>query len=389
MKYKQVQLKDICDFVSGGTPDTKVKEYWQGDIPWITGADIQDDRIIEPREHITSLAIQKSATNLITRRSVLLATRTGVGKVAINDFDICISQDFTALIPDSLKLIPEFLYYGIQANRRYLHRNQRGATIQGVTREVVLGLSLPLPPLAEQKRIAAILEKADRLRRLRRYARELSDTFLQSVFLEMFGDPGINPKGWKVVKIGDVVSSSQYGTSKRSNNEMIGYPIIGMGNVTENGKLELSSLSYVDLSPAEFDKLKLEKGDVIFNRTNSTELVGKTALWSIDIDAVIASYLVKIRLTDDILPTYFVGLVNIPSYKQLFQLRCRKAVGQSNISPTLLKEFNIPLPHLVEQKTFQRAVSKFEDIHEYYREAERQCEQLFQSILYREFRGEL
>jgi len=320
---------------------------------------------------------------------ILLSVRDPVGTTNIAKTKACIGRGLAEIRCFEDRADRMYLLYYLRYLEPKLASYGKGSTFDAIGKKDLENILVPSIPLAKQKLIAAILEKADRLRRLRRYARKLSDTFLQSVFLEMFGDPILNPKDWKVVRIGDVVSLSQYGSSQRSNNEMIGYPIIGMGNVTENGKLELSSLSHVDLSPAEFDKLKLEKGDVIFNRTNSTELVGKTALWSIDFDAVIASYLVKIRLTDDILPTYFVGLVNMPSYKQLFQLRCRKAVGQSNISPTLLKEFDIPLPPLVEQKAFQRAVSKFEDMHEYYREAERQGQQLFQSILYRAFRGEL
>jgi type I restriction enzyme S subunit len=388
---EMIPLGDLGKIVSGSTPRTDKKEYWGGDIPWITPADLTKHEGIFFRgelRKITKAGYESCSTTLLPAGSILFSSRAPIGHCAVTTYPLCSNQGFKSLVPNE-SLDSVYGFFALKHFTPQIISRGRGATFVEINKEIFTSFRIPIPPLTEQKRIAAILSKADRLRRLHRYARKLSDTFLQSVFLEMFGDPILNPKGWEVVRIGDVVSSSQYGTSQRSNIEMIGYPIIGMGNITENGKLDLSSLAYVDLSPTEFGKLKLEKGDVIFNRTNSTELVGKTTLWSIDIDAVLASYLVKIRLTDEILPTYFVGMLNTSSYKQLFQLRCRKAVGQSNISPTLLKEFDIPLPPPANQEAYHDSVSAFEEIDGYHLEATRQGDQLFQSLLHRAFRGEL
>lgn len=193
-----------------------------------------------------------------------------------------------------------------------------------ISLEAIKDVEIELPKPDEQKRIAAILDKADRLRRQRRFAQTLSDSFLQSVFIKMFGDPVSNPMDWTKCRIGDVVSYSEYGTSEKSNNQKKGYPILGMGNLSYSGEINLSSLSYVELSQKEFEKLRLEKGDIIFNRTNSTELVGKVASWSSKLDAVIASYLVKLKLKENTLPNYFVQLLNMPHFKNLFQIRCKK-----------------------------------------------------------------
>ena len=232
-----------------------------------------------------------------------------------------------------------------------------------------------------------MLVKADRLRRTRRYACQLSDTFLQSVFLEMFGDPQTNQKRWDRCLIDDALAFSQYGTSQKSNTEQRGYPVLGMGNITNDGQIDLSSVSFADLTIDEFKELKLESGDIIFNRTNSTELVGKTACWRLDIDAVVASYLVKLRLNSDVVPEFFAALLNTSYFKHLFQRRCRKAVGQSNISPTLLREFAIYLPPLPLQEKFAAIVRRFERLRAQQREAERQAEHLFQTLLHRAFNG--
>jgi type I restriction enzyme S subunit len=133
----------------------------------------------------------------------------------------------------------------------------------------------------------------------------------------------------------------------------------------------------------------LVPGDIIFNRTNSTELVGKTAHWNREMDAVLASYLVRLKLNEGILPDYFTALLNSRYYKRLFQERCKKAVGQSSISPTLLKEFPMPIPPLPLQEQFAHVVHKFERLRTQQCEAERQAEHLFQALLHRAFRREV
>jgi type I restriction enzyme S subunit len=158
-----------------------------------------------------------------------------------------------------------------------------------------------------------------------------------------------------------------------------------MANITYGGQLDLSSLSYVEISPSEFQELRLEPGDLIFNRTNSTELVGKTACWTQRFDAVLASYLVKLKLKSSLLPEYMVGLFNTAYYKRLFQQRCRQAIGQSNISPTLLREFPCFFPPLKLQEKYARIVNRVDRLTVQQREAMRQAEHLFQTLLHRAF----
>lgn len=286
---------------------------------------------------------------------------------------------------------PEWVYYFMrqEAVRQEAKRHMTGsAGQQRVPADFVAQVEIPLPPLPEQQRIAGILSRADRLRRLRRYALEMSDGYLQAVLLEMFGDPATNPMGWKQARIGDVVAISQYGTSAKSNSDKRGYPVLGMGNITYTGEIDLTNVAWVDLTVEEFAALRLEPGDIVFNRTNSTELVGKTAQWAYSLDAVLASYLVKLRLSNQVLPSYFVALLNTRYFKLMFQARCLKAVGQSNISPTLLKEFPMLIPPLSMQRSYQEVVDKHKRLRGQQREALRQAEHLFQTLLHGAFRGE-
>lgn len=301
---------------------------------------------------------------------------------------VVFSNHFVRLRVDIEKLDPHYLarWFTYQWQQRLFEQLcTQWVNQAAVRKEDLLSLKLKVPPLPEQRRLAALLDKADRLRRLRRYALELSDTYLQSVFLEMFGDPVRNEKGWEKGTVDDAVAFSQYGTSQMSNSNQRGYPILGMANITYSGSLALNSLAHVELSQKEFGELRLERGDIIFNRTNSTELVGKTAYWIYDFDAVLASYLIKLKLKSHVLPEYFVTLLNTNYYKNLFQKRCKKAVGQSNISPTLLKEFPVLFPPVNLQKKLANIVKRIERLRAQQREAERQAEHLFQTLLQRAF----
>ncbi len=161
-----------------------------------------------------------------------------------------------------------------------------------------------------------------------------------------------------------------------------------MGNITYEGSLDLEKFNYMKLSEADFNKIKLKKGDVIFNRTNSTELVGKTTYWDQKFDAVIASYLVKLCMAKEFNYIWFSYLLNTKYYKKLFMQRCKKAVGQSNIGPTLLKQFPMYKPPLQLQQKFAGLVQKAEKLKQKQKESEKELNNLFNSMMQKAFRGE-
>lgn len=139
-------------------------------------------------------------------------------------------------------------------------------------------IPLILPPIKIQKRIIAILDKADALRQKRKQAIALLDEFLRSTFLEMFGDPSKNTNNWEVGSFREITIRTQYGTSKKGNNSEIGLPYLRMNNITYDGKIDLTSMQWIELDKKEYGKYTVKKGDLLFNRTNSPELVGKAAV---------------------------------------------------------------------------------------------------------------
>jgi type I restriction enzyme, S subunit len=166
-------LGSLCSFTNGGTPPKSVDAFWNGNIPWITSADIDEGEVSIGRSFINEEAIQSSATNRVRRGTVLLVSRTGVGKVTQAPIDLCFSQDITAIEPNDHGLDRRYLVRFLEASQAHFERHARGATIRGITREVIAQLRVPLPPPNEQRRIAAILDKADALRRKRKQAIDL------------------------------------------------------------------------------------------------------------------------------------------------------------------------------------------------------------------------
>ena len=157
-KWPMAELRDICkEILSGGTPSTKNREYWKGEIPWITSADIVDIKTAIPRKYITEHAIKESATNLIRKGNVIVVTRVGLGKLFRNDFDVCISQDSQGLIVKD-EVSPEYLAYILKDRVENFKKVSQGSTIQGVTKKQLSDIRIPLPPLDVQEEIVAEIE---------------------------------------------------------------------------------------------------------------------------------------------------------------------------------------------------------------------------------------
>ena len=241
--------------------------------------------------------------------------------------------------------------------RRAGEMKMKGAAGQRrVPEEFFSGLMIPLPPLKEQKRIAKILDAADALRAKRRESLAQLDALLQSTFLDLFGDPIANPFGWKMGLVGDLLEAANYGTSKKANERSGRYPILRMGNITYEGGWDMSSIKYIDLEGNEEEKYLVKKGDILFNRTNSKELVGKTAVYRFDEPMAFAGYLVRARVSAEADPEYIAAFMNSPQTKSRLVSMCKSIVGMANINAKEFQAIPIPIPPLDLQKQFAAIV---------------------------------
>ncbi len=161
-EWKAKTLEEIGEkFVNGGTPSTQKSDYWQGNIPWITGADVINQRIVDVRRYITTEAVKNSSTNIVERGNLLLVTRTGVGKLAVAPFDVAISQDITGIYVKKEQASVGYLFHYLDFNSETLKSLNQGTSIAGITRETLLSTNIYLPSLPKQTAIAAVLSDMD------------------------------------------------------------------------------------------------------------------------------------------------------------------------------------------------------------------------------------
>jgi len=348
-RYK---LGDICEIVSGSTPKTGIAEYWDGDVKWITPAEINEDSyiVMDSARKITELAVNKTGLTPFPAGTVILSSRAPIGKVAIAGCEMYCNQGFKNLIC-SEKINNRYLYWFLKGNTDFLNSLGRGATFKEISKQIVANVELNVPEYEKQLIVVAHLEKVNEIIKLRKQKLAKLDKLIKSRFVEMFGDPIQNPKGWEVVTIGDIVTEVRYGTSKPAV-EGGKYPYLRMNNLTADGHLDLNDLKYIDIPDDEIEKCVVRKGDVLFNRTNSIELVGKTAVFDLPEDMIIAGYIIRVRLTEKMLPEVLSQYMNLEALKGILRGMAKGAVNQANINAQELQSIKVYIPEMELQKQF-------------------------------------
>lgn len=277
-RVSHVALGDLCTFTGGGTPSRKQPDYFSGDIPWATVKDFKHFTIEDTEEHINEQAVRDSAANIVERGSVLLVTRVGLGKVAVAGTRLAINQDIKAVQPNA-DLDPAFLFWFLLSQAERLQSMGTGATVKGITLNDVRAIRCPVPPLREQHRIVDLLSRAESIVRLRREAQRKAAELIPAIFLDMFGDPIANPRRWSITHVGDLglvqlgrQRSPKYQTGKFTRS------YVRVANVLED-RIDTTDLLSMDFDDRDFKQYRLEHGDILLNEGQSTELVGRPAMW--------------------------------------------------------------------------------------------------------------
>ena len=286
------------------------------------------------------------------------------GKVGVG------STEYAVLSPDRDTIHPWFLYYVVRSHRirDYAISRMRGSTgRQRVPFDVFRReINIPLPPQDEQRKIAAVLNNIDQNIKAVDDVVEQLHRVKQATVQDLLArgttdDPetqstavGEIPDHWEVGSIGEVVEMAQYGISESLQQEGE-YPIFRMNNM-ENGYMVDEPMKYIDLDDEEFEKYRVERGDILFNRTNSHELVGKTGLFDLDGDYVFASYLVRLRTNDQADPYYLNYYMNSKQGQNRLQAFATKGVSQSNINATNVQRVKLPVPPVEEQEEIAETI---------------------------------
>lgn len=254
--------------------------------------------------------------------------------------------------------------------------------------EYLRSLSMPLPSIEEQRRIAAILDHVDGLRAKRRQALAHLDTLTQSIFHDMFGDPATWSNRWTIDQIGSLAESVNYGTSSKAGQEGE-WPILRMGNISPSGRISTTDLKYLDLPPNEVERFSVRPGDILFNRTNSPDLVGKTAVVRTEERFAYAGYLIRLRTNMRANPEFISGYLNSPHGKSTLRGMCKSIIGQANINAKELQSIRIAVPPRDLQDQWESVITMVEAKRNLLLKSESTADSLFRSLQSRAFRGEL
>ncbi|MDE0648397.1 MAG: hypothetical protein F4162_09525 [Synechococcus sp. SB0676_bin_10] len=290
---------------------------------------------------------------------ILVSVRAPVGPTNIAREQCCIGRGLAAIRANETLVLRDFLHWNIKYRQPELISKGQGSTFAAIGQKDLKSLPISLPPLAEQQRIVNILNRAAKIERLRAQAQERLREFIPALFVKMFGDPATNPMGWDVKPLGSFCILTRYGTSKKATNQAEGLPVLRMGNVTYCGDLDCTDLKWVSLSENDIEKHMLRTGDILFNRTNSKELVGKTGIWDGRFEAVAASYFIRLRVDESyVRPTYVWAFMNSTATKKHLFEAARGAIGQANINAKEVKSLLLPVPPLNLQHRYAELVGR-------------------------------
>ena len=344
------RLGDVCTVISGSTPKTSVAEYWDGDIKWITPAELNEDSfyLYDSQRHITELGKEKTGLSYMPIGTVILSSRAPIGKTAIAGCEMCCNQGFKNLICSD-DIFNEYLYYFLKGKTDYLNSLGRGATFKEISKSIVENIEIRLPALEEQKQIARQFGEIYRLISLRKQQLARLDELVKARFVELFGDTILNPFGWKKDLLGTVCDVRD-GTHDSPQYFESGYPLVTSKNVT-GGKIDLTDCSLI--CEADFKKInersKVDIGDIIMPMIGT---VGKPVIVDIEPNFAIKNVsLIKFKADSRVLNTYIRALLQSDYFDDAVLSKVRGGT-QKFISLGDIRKLEVLVPPMELQEQF-------------------------------------
>jgi type I restriction enzyme S subunit len=278
-QWRTAKIEDVAIVMGGGTPSRTEQAYFGGGIDWATPTDITSLDglyISSTKESITEVGLKNSSAKLMPAGAVLLTSRATIGFTAVSQVPICTNQGFINFIcgPD---LIPEYLAYWLRTQKDKLIQLAGGTTFKEITREVVRKFEISFPSIPEQRQIIDIISRAEGIVRLRREAEKKAAEIIPALFIDMFGDPLSNPKGWKVVPF-STFGECRLGKmlDKKKQSGQFQKPYLRNINVQWD-RIDTDDLLEMDFNPDEQITLRLNNGDVLICEGGE---IGRAGIWS-------------------------------------------------------------------------------------------------------------
>ena len=361
------RLGSICQIISGSTPKTGVQAYWNGDKKWITPAELSEsDYIIYDTERkLTEAGVKSAGLTMLPKGTVILSSRAPIGKVAIAGCEMYCNQGFKNLVCSDI-ISNKYLYWYLRSKTDFLNSLGRGATFKEISKSTVAEIELNVPELSEQSKRVAHLEKLQSIIASRRIQLAKLDELVKCRFVEMFGDAKNNPYGW-ISETVDSVTEEIIG----------GVSVSGEARKIQKGELAVLKVSAVTYGVFKCDEYKVisndiklgkyvspKKGDLLFSRANTKELVGATALVDKDYPhLLLPDKIWKIVVSDKVSPVYLKAYLSEPWIRELMS---KVATGTSgsmyNISMEKLRQIPVILPPIERQNAFATFVHRIDKL---------------------------
>ncbi|MFO1481857.1 MAG: restriction endonuclease subunit S [Verrucomicrobiaceae bacterium] len=374
MKMDTARFGEIAEFINGRA--FKPSEWSRSGLPIIR---IQN--LTGTSEGFNFFNGTPSEQHMVRSGDLLISWSASLGVYRWSGRDAVLNQHiFKVRLNDHVD--ETFFFYGAQHSLSEMESRVHGSTMQHITKDQFDSLPIRLPPLAEQRRIAAQLEQADSLRRTRRYTLDLSDTFLPATFRRMFGDVS------KIVPLdecAEIVSGIAKG-QKYGERPTVEAPYLRVANV-QDGFLDLSEIKFIEALPEDVAQLTLQPGDVLMTEGGDYDKLGRGAVWRGEIEGCIhQNHVFRVRLDSrTVLPVYFAEFLKSAAAKSYFLSCAKQTTNLASINMTQLRATPLPVPSLSQQQAFASIVREHERLRSVQRESLRQAEHLFQTLLHRAF----
>lgn len=386
MTWPLTRLGDVSEIVSGSTPKTGVPEYWNGEIPWVTPADLsklESHFITDTPRKLTSSGLRNSGARMLPIGSVLFSSRAPIGHVAITSVPMSTNQGFKSFVPEAGRVDSKYLFWWLRANKTYLQSLGVGATFKEVSKSIVSDVRLPLPSIAEQRRIAVILDQTDALRTQRRRALALLDELVDAMFAEMLR----KRKNSGTASLGSYCSKITDGTHQSPEWTNAGVPFLFVSNIVGGTVNYLTSKYVSEETYLELTRnTPVEVGDVLYSAVGS---YGVPALVTEDRQFIFQRHIAHIKPRHDRIDSSFLrAALASPTVKRQAD-RVARGAAQKTVTLGELAKFEIPVVPLESQKEFANRLSKLTLLRSRGVAHLDQLDHLFSSLQHRAFSGEL
>ena len=355
-KYK---IGDICEIVSGGTPKTSVENYWDGDIKWITPAEINDDTYIinDSVRKITELGVQKTGLSSFPEGTIILSSRAPIGKVAIAGCEMYCNQGFKNLICSD-KIYNKYLYWFLKGNTDFLNSLGRGATFKEISKSIVSEIEINVPDIEHQKDAVNTLEKASEVISLRKQELATLDELTKARFVELFGDARENPNGYTMVPFIDIVEYMGDIGSNGANKVVVDHldmkdeedyaMMVRFTNFTKNDFTD--DVKYVSKEAYDFfKKSQIFGGELIICKIGSA---GQNYVMPyLNRPVSLGLNQIMVRIKDNILMPYLYQYLHT-DYGKFLISGCINGAVTKTITKTELKKIPVMLPPMELQNQF-------------------------------------